>query len=256
MSSWLWKEEPALDIHHNHVLTQSWLIYFRALCSAFHIFLFCWNIQILDRFYKPIYFLTDWGYIACGIFFILSVGEYLFASQLHKKTGDVSASKPLEYLSRIAIIFFQVGFSVQLTIILLFWAVVYPAEKSNPHFTLSVFTMCTHGVVFVLIYIEFMWNKIRFYVRHTLFLVIFMGSYAFANFIVTKSTGEPIYGALTWKDVDSVVFTAAALLIALFHYIFGWIVFIKFKAPKRHKERSLDSLYEQLQAQSNHQHPS
>eukprot|EP01016_Furgasonia_blochmanni_P049634 TRINITY_DN7555_c0_g1_i2.p1 TRINITY_DN7555_c0_g1~~TRINITY_DN7555_c0_g1_i2.p1 ORF type:complete len:296 (+),score=31.33 TRINITY_DN7555_c0_g1_i2:156-1043(+) len=245
-SSWFWTEESSLDLHHRILLKQVWLFRYRVACAIFHIFLYIWNIDVSKTWYRPFFFLTCWGYMICGIFFILAVLEYLYAKKMKESYKDVSRSAGLDTLSRITIVVFQICWSLQLTIIILFWLIVFPTQKRNPDYRMSPFTLVTHGGVFLLIYIDFVFNKIRFYIRHMVFILIFVLCYGLNNYIITTSTGIPIYGALTWRSLKSYLFIVGAIVITFAHFIFGWFIFVRAKEGRREKDFTQSTIFAPL----------
>eukprot|EP01016_Furgasonia_blochmanni_P049072 TRINITY_DN7404_c0_g2_i2.p1 TRINITY_DN7404_c0_g2~~TRINITY_DN7404_c0_g2_i2.p1 ORF type:complete len:258 (+),score=26.50 TRINITY_DN7404_c0_g2_i2:63-776(+) len=207
--------------------------WYRLFCACFHIFLLIWNMIQASLWYKPFTFLTGWGYITCGLFFIFAVIEYLQTKRIKETFRNMDRSTSLAFVSKTTIILFQIAYSLQLPIMLMFWGYIYPRTKVSADFKFSVFTVFTHGLVCALIYIDFFFNKIRFYLRHLGLLVGFLVLYGVSNYLTMLARGVPAYSALTWNSMRSVYIVVATLSIAVLHFLFGWFIFAKCKKGKR-----------------------
>ena len=80
----------------------------------------------------------------------------------------------------------------------MYWIAVYPTVEDNektPHFYWQ--TISEHGVMFIFCWIDNLFNDIKFYKRHIIFLLSFMITYLSLNVYITLNY-EPIYKAIDW----------------------------------------------------------
>lgn len=59
----------------------------------------------------------------------------------------------------------------------MYWVAVFPTQDHNGSLYFYVKTVSAHGGMFLLIWIDNIYNEIRFYKRHTVFLVLFIFIY-------------------------------------------------------------------------------
>ncbi len=95
---------------------------------------------------------------------------------------------------------FEVAFSIELTITLVFWVIIFPAAAGmNPEdlgFVVDtryiVMTINMHGGIFLILWMELIVNRMRFKRNDFLFVLLFAGCYGIINFSYTFLK-EPVY---------------------------------------------------------------
>lgn len=81
-------------------------------------------------------------------------------------------------------------------------------------------TISAHGGMFCIIWLDNIFNEVRFYKRHTILLVLFVITYLSLNFTITM-VDKPVYKPINWKTLDCYIYIVLAVLMGLFHFFFG-----------------------------------
>lgn len=221
---------PEKKIFLNH----SWLISCQTLCllrMAF--FLYALGIYSMSNIinatvYKELKFLTYWGEIlTMTSFLFLTLDSINYIQNFKKKATDLSL------VSKIGYIIYELAFSYELTIVLLFWLVIHPENKTDKDGIYYLVNFHTHFGCLVLLWIEKIFNYIEFMKNHA-YIIFFVGiCYIITNIIATFAIqNAPVYSVLTWKNAMSYIYTVVCFFIFLFHFTFGIIIFRKFKKKR------------------------
>lgn len=227
LDKYLFSESRTIHLNHSWLLTSHSLCLFRMGCFVYSLGIYSMSNILMGTFYKGYQYLTYWGEVLTMIAFLFLTIDSIEYIQKRK-------DKKLTRVSKIAILFNEVAFSFELTIVLLFWVSVYPSdeEKGNS----SVYypsNLHTHMACLVLMWIENFLNYIEFVPNH-LFVLIFVGlCYVVDNVIVTLFINfDPVYKVLTWTDGMSYGVVVGAFIIFVLHFLFSILVFRKFKSKK------------------------
>jgi len=105
-------------------------------------------------------------------------------------------------------------------------------DKWPTYSSFDKYMVCiTHGGYFIMLLFDFTYNAIIFKKRN-LFWIAFIGSlYGVCNFVITVTTGKPVYAVMDFKSITSYIFIMAAVFGMLIMFTAGWILHLYFKAP-------------------------
>ncbi|KRW99061.1 hypothetical protein PPERSA_11662 [Pseudocohnilembus persalinus] len=148
---------------------------------------------------------------------------------------------------KLAHIIFEINFSLQITVCLMYWIAVYPTQNHDGSLYFFFKTSSAHGGMFLAMWIDNYFNMIRFYKRHLTFICIFVLAYLSLNIAVTFSF-EPVYPPITWVSVECYIFIFLGVMMGIFHYFFGSLYYNLVKKPKFH--RQLRRNQQQIQQQN------
>ncbi|KAL4490869.1 hypothetical protein ABPG72_008605 [Tetrahymena utriculariae] len=141
---------------------------------------------------------------------------------------------------KIAYILFEIGFSIQLVIFGLYWTAVYSTVKRTKDFAFFYQSISEHGGMYAVLIVDKIFNNIKFYKRHQLYLFTFMFIYLSYNVSITL-LWEPIYPILCWKKPLSFYLALGSVLASLIHFALGKLYYDIFKHKKieaRSKEQT------------------
>lgn len=178
-------------------------------------------------FYRGYQYLTYWGEVLTMMSFLFLTIDSIDYIQKKKK-------KNLTRISKMAVLFNELAFSFELTIVLLFWLSVYPDDETKGNS--SVYypnNLHTHFACLAIMWIENFLNYIEFLPNH-LFILIFVGlCYVVDNVIVTFFINlDPVYKVLTWTNGMSYCVVIGAFILFILHFLFAILVFRRFKNKK------------------------
>jgi len=153
-------------------------------------------------------YLTEWNQLLAFIYFIFAI----FSS---KDASGLLQDFPFRQISYVL---FQISFSSTFTVIVMFWAVIFPDEKSRVGIPMFLH-ISEHGIIGVWLLLEFLLNRINFMIPHLIWVVLFAILYLIFNVIYTTQVG-PVYDILDYKTPFSAAIVVACLvLIVLFFFI-------------------------------------
>lgn len=215
-------------------LNHSWLISCQTLCLIrMALFLYAFGIYSMSNIlsatiYKQLKYLTYWGEIfTMTSFLFLTLDSINYIQNFKKKATDFNI------ISKIGYIIYELAFSYELTIVILFWFAIHPEDKTEKSGIYYLVNFHTHFGCLVLLWIEKIINYIEF-LKHHVWIIVFVGlCYILTNIITTFAIqNEPVYAILTWKNAFSYIYIVICIFLFLFHFTFGIIIFRKFKMKR------------------------
>lgn len=96
--------------------------------------------------------------------------------------------------------------------------------------------------MFVLLIVDNIFNRIKFYKRHLIYLIIFIYFYFVVNLTVTLCF-EPVYSIIDWKTKESHIYTIVALFATLIHFVTARIIYELFKKNKVERSVVVDDYF-------------
>ncbi|EAR96263.1 transmembrane protein, putative (macronuclear) [Tetrahymena thermophila SB210] len=218
------------QLHESYLLKNNYSLLLAIRLIIFIYVHFLWWCQIYDQDAGDFTFLpliTNLKYLTlCGanlvnLYFLFTIID-MIRFKITKKT----------YTSfwQVCHFLFQISFSVEITIFLLYWIGVYPSvEEKYKESSWYMFTTASyHGGFFFCTYIEFFINNIAFKWKHYIPILIASIAYLIDNLIVTLLT-KPVYKVMSWVSIMSYVFAVAAILVTFLHFCLGKYLYEKFK---------------------------
>ena len=147
-------------------------------------------IKHFDGYFKMYRFLTFWGLAMSPIIYICLIICTIYSM---KSTPAPS------FLWKFAHSQFECWMTIEFTIAVLFWLIVYPTE-SHDGIGYYILNVQAHGIIFIFGFIDAAFNRIVFYDRHfiitSLWNVVYMAGVNLPIALLYK----PPYAALTWKN--------------------------------------------------------
>ena len=95
---------------------------------------------------------------------------------------------------------------------------MYPLATAL-HNNLKFGMIADHLIPFVLLLIEFPFNRIRFSLKHIIIAATIMIAYGFVNLIYTAASGRTIYTGIDWKSLESFLATIVIFGASLSVYV-------------------------------------
>lgn len=184
-----------------------------------------------------------WGFWISLLFYFTVLLE-----QTRKIVGHAPTLKSKNCLAMFSHLMYEVAFSMQLVIVLWFWGVYYGTEFSRTKYTGSqlVFNIIIHGGLFLILWIDNLFNLVRFHTNHLWLVLGVLTLYLFQNLVVTL-TVSPFYLALSWNDFKSFLIILCFYLLCYIHFMIGQWYFslkMKWRTSARTKLRLLSEVNE------------
>lgn len=216
-------------------LNHSWLVPSGVLC-AFRMFGFLYAFSIYTMtnilaasFYKNYKYLTYWGecMTLLAFFFLLVDSIDYHQSQ---KGGFLLNS----VFSKFTLVFFELAFTFELVIVLLYWIAVFPTNTDYLNDVFYTNNVHVHGICLALMWIENILNMIEFIPSHFIIMLIVAFCYIIDNVIVTFCINfTPVYSVLTWTNGMSYGYIIACFIVLAIHFSIGYYFFKKFKSHRK-----------------------
>lgn len=169
-------------------------------------------------FFENLTYLTHWGLLINILYF------YLAYRVMQDKEFERKFWKTAHVL-------FEVGFSIQLVIALMYWVAIYSTIKRERTLLFFYQTISEHGGMYLVLVVDKIFNNIKFYKRHTIFLFAFVVLYLSANILVTVLY-QPVYEILCWKKPFSYILAVGCIVASILHFSLGKLYYDFFKMNK------------------------
>ncbi len=226
---YFWPLNRRLYLHECVLLSKEKLLALRMMLFLFSFGIYSMTNINKGSFYKNYMYLTYWGEVLTMLaFFTLLLDNILMFQGYYQDSKNEDGT-----LSRAAHILFEIAFSIELTIVIMFWLAIFPTateEKTSFYYTTNILV---HGMCFVLLWIENIVNFIEFFPRHFIIVTFVLIAYVIDNIIVVFYINfNTVYKVLKWTDVASYLFVIGCWLVAMLHFFLGWLIFRKIKFKK------------------------
>ena len=236
-NSWFWDNRKYSFIGDSFFISRHVLWAIRVFALILHAFFIIYHRIIQRKRYDDLEYLTPWGLLLSFIFYLTAVieqGHIIFSG----KPLNYKSKRLLAYISHIT---YEVAFSVQLTIVILYWGFVYPKEtqKWKGDWMDHINACFENGGTLILLYVDQAFNLILFRVKHFLVVLAFYGAYFIANISVSLSRGIPVYSQLTWKNLRSYLLVVLIIVAAALNFATGYCI-SKRKVARRENPKLLE----------------
>ena len=95
----------------------------------------------------------------------------------------------------------------------MYWVAIYPKENhENDTLWDFIDNFICHVLMFLMVWIDNIFNAIKPYKRHLIIILIFSLVYITENILISLLY-KPVYIIMTFKDVDSYIFMIGAILL-------------------------------------------
>jgi len=203
---YLWESKyPEFTLKNSFIIPPKLLAAYRliALGISIYTFILCTGANL-----SSLKFLTNWGVTFVMSYFALTCLCYI----VYRNEEDAGRSNPIA-LWKVTHFLCELCFSLEVLIPIYYWTLLWPATTHHHIGDQFLKTIMAHLVIPILIHIEVIFNKIKFYKRHPLVILVITVMYAIFNFTYTKITGKTIYANLTWKDSRSVFLLIGSVVL-------------------------------------------
>ena len=157
IKEYFWPKDRPLYLHECFLVSNKFLIFLRMFLFLFSFGIYTQTNINVGSFYKNFMYLTYWGEIlTMSTFLTLLVDNILHIQGYYRELKNEES-----HLSRAAHLLFEIAFSYELAIVLLFWFAVYPTQtdaRTSFYYTTNVLV---HGICLTLLWIENIFNFIE-----------------------------------------------------------------------------------------------
>jgi len=221
LHDYLWESKhPEFTLKDSFIIPPKLLAAYRfiALGISIYTFILCNGTSI-----SSFKFLTNWGVAFVTCYFIFACLCYV----IYRNEEDVGRSNPIAFW-KVTHFLCELCFSLEVLIPVYYWTLLYPATTHHHIGDQFLKNIMAHLTIPILIHIEVIFNKIKFYKRHPLVILIVTVMYAILNFTYTRITGKTIYANLTWNDYRTVFLVIGSLVLV----VGGFYSMVCFSAKK------------------------
>ena len=227
LQEYLWPMNRRIHLHECFLFSKETLVGIRMF-----FFLFSFGIYMMSNinkgsFYKNYMYLTYWGEVLTMLTFLTLLLDNLFHLQGYYRNEKFEETM----LTRAAHVIFEIAFSYELSIVLMYWMAVYPSATDAKTSFFYTTNILVHGTCFALLWVENIVNYIEFFPRHIIIVIIVGLAYVVDNVIVVFCINhDTVYKVLKWTDLASYFYVLGCLLVAILHFFLGWAIFWKCKS--------------------------
>ena len=232
MNEYFWNlndKNPSYDLLKAIFIKPSYLKLYRLIICIFYIVVTILEF-ISSKSLKPFVYLTFWGFEIGTIYFILATIETIYC-----KGKNI-------FLWKITHILFEMAISIEFMIVIFFWAILFP---ENPNAVLKdsfslVMNIFVHLLGFVFLWVDNIFNKIRIYPKHYVFILIFAFVYGILINLPYSLANKPVYPPIDWISLSSYLFLLMATFLSLFHHFAISYCFFRYVKEKVKEKGSKD----------------
>ena len=175
-------------------------------------------------------FLSGWEVSLSLLYFLLMWQQTNERQNQTVKTYLEEINK--DFLNDLLSVLLSGGFCV----IVFFWLILFKNKEYKDSFSFFE-TLYYHGIIYVLVVIEFFTTNFRMNTKQIVLLVFFMFSYTVFNLAYVLITGTTIYKDLTFKDFNSIIFVSSAVTFCLIGYVVFRVLEV-FKFGNKYKNKT------------------
>ena len=186
----------------------------------FSVTLFVWVLGLVhdldrDKGFNEWAYLTKWGVVLDWItflcLFIVSLAFCLNLFNARNADGEVSQGFRWFVAGTEGIQFLTVA--ADICIVIMYWTCLYDGKKQK---TLDLFlNIYNHGVGPLLIFVEFLFNRVPVRKRYLIVLAVFTVVYLGINLLASK-INEPVYKIMSWDSWKTFWYALGAVALAFF----------------------------------------
>ncbi|EAR92886.1 transmembrane protein, putative (macronuclear) [Tetrahymena thermophila SB210] len=220
LNTFLWKDiKMEASVSGSHLISNNKLYIIRYIFLLYSISVFLIGLtEYKYAFFENLLYLTNWG-------LFINISYFYLATRIMK-------DKEFEQKYwKVAHILFEIGFSIQLVIFGLYWTAIYATVKRTRDFAFFYQTISEHGGMYAVLIFDKIFNNIKFYKRHQIYLFAFMFIYLSYNVSITL-LWEPIYPILCWKKPLSFYLALGAISATILHFTLGKLYYDYIKHKK------------------------
>lgn len=219
---YFWPPERPIHLHECFLVSKKFLVNLRMFLFLFSFGIYTQTNINRGSFYKNYMYLTYWGEVLTMLtFFTLLVDNILHLQGFYKEYKNEES-----HLSRAAHVLFELAFSFELSIVLMYWLAVYPVQTDERNSFYYTTNILVHGMCLFCLWVDNIFNYIEFFPRHIIVLIIFAIAYSIDNAIVVFCINfDTVYTVLKWTDVASYFYVIGCIIVAILHFGLGYYIF-------------------------------
>ena len=177
-------------------------------------------------FKEQIKFLSLWSHNLTLMYFLVMWSETVRRKGMKIKIYETEMDE--DFLNHLH----STNISYQFLCTAFYWAILYDPATFVDSFT-TFHKIYYHLVPFILLTIEFFWNSLQMKFKHLKLLFILFFLFMVINGLFVFISGTPVYKALDFKGMGSLLFMFKALSITLFgFFLFKGLEFFKRKTKE------------------------
>lgn len=237
LSLYIWKEhDPPYTLHQSLFVTEKCLSIFRFIIIFFFLSIIIWMLS--DMSWKYFLFVTNWGFSVSFCFFLLATLENFLVKNSHP------------FLWKLTHVIFEIAITVEFSIVLFYWTALfyldYDKHKDDNDFSAWLFNdVCIHFLGFLFLWLDNIFNQIKFFKEHFLFVIIFQLCYLAVNCPYTLMV-DNIYPPINWVDIWSYLCCLVVIILLIIHHFLAIWFFEKVKKGKIEKKNEFNMKSEKI----------
>jgi hypothetical protein len=181
-------------------------------------------------------YFTTWGLNMTELYLLLAVSAYILNCFDNPKKEHRNPYACFEMWKWVTIVY-QVALTWETVITIVYWSILWSTENHANHSWWYYFwrTALVHILPLVYLLIDYSMNRFYFEESHIWIITGTMVAYGGVNIAVTKITGKPVYGPLSWDSLFSWGLGLALLPFAI-GTAYAWFALTKCKFKKLRME--------------------
>ena len=178
-------------------------------------------------------YLTFYAYFLTWIYYFLVLQHFLLAKLVKLNLSSPSShwySWPV-FIENL----FQISFTFEVALTIIYWSAVYRDQFSSWFFYL---TFVQHAVPLMLLFIDFLFNACQFRMKGFLWILLLQTIYFFCINLPYTLGAHPIYSLVKWKNGITYAVVFGSYVITFAAYGFGNVIYrcLKGKVISKKKE--------------------
>ena len=178
--------------------------------------------KLIDSKCTDLKYLTFWGILLTAITFTsLTIARL----RHHIFKGELKLTEPHHFftLEKFCIFIFGMTMAFEFLITIMYWTVLYDWDGYSRSID-AFLDIIGHALPLIVLIIDFIFNRIPFFPKHLVLMLIISVIYAIVNMAVTLGSGTPVYSVMTWKDGWTALYMFASCLALLFGFFMFYYI--------------------------------
>lgn len=210
---------PYRGLHNSLHISEMILFLFRIFKFLFFLIIIVWMTSQMGMRYFV--FLTNWGFFMGWIYYTLILIDKII---LKEKEG---------LFKQTTMIIFEIAINAEFVISIIYWLALfkmdYDHHEKDLEFGAWLFnTIAIHLISFILLWLDFTFNQLKFRKKNILIVFIFLLTYGIFNLAYSLKYGA-IYPIITWIDFQSYLLIVIMLVLTYVHHFLGMAFHTKIK---------------------------
>lgn len=168
----------------------------------------CFTIPSYYVLYYGLYSFATMSLLTCALCCVSAIWNFMCTREALKSPN--CAPKIHSWNPQLAVILFEVCFTLELGLTIVYWSLLYRPPKVND--VDQLFRVLLHTSPLLLCFMDSMLQQWRFKKADVKVLVWAIVIYGIYNLIWTKATGVPVYVILPWEDYRSLLVCVGLIL--------------------------------------------